>query len=314
MRPTTVEKIQYITPDGVVYDLHDPPDRFVLHYEGDGFAPMDFGTTSGPYQHGETVTEVRLRPRTIDMVVRQNGCDRDAYWAIRSLMNGILRPNRVDMNAPEPGVLRRVLSNGNIRDLDCFVSKGPVYTRSVDGWDEFSIHENLRFTGFNPVMYDPELLTDSVSDFLGIPVSVSNIIFPFSFPFVFGTDYTVVTKVLNINYLGDWEEYPTIDITGPATNFEIRHQTLGDKISFEGYEIAAGQVVTIDLNYSRKTVVDNSGVSWLGKVSDDSSLTSFRIEPDPVVPGGANAFEVSCILGDTNTRVDFYYKNRYVGI
>lgn len=313
-RPDKIEQYQYITPDGVVYELHDPPDRFVMLYEGDGLPPMDFGTTSGPYQHGMTVTEVRLQPRTIDMVIRQNGCDRDAYWALRSVVDGILRPNRTDMNNPTSGVMRRILSNGNIRDLDCFVTKGPLYHGAgSNGWDEFSISETLRFTGYNPILYDPELLVASVNDFSVTPSSVTNLIFPFTFPFVFGTVYTTVDKTLSVQYLGNWEEYPKIIITGPATDLAIVHDQLGDRISFEGWEIPAGTVVTLDLTYAHKTAIDNFGVSWLGKISDDSTLGSFRIEADPIVPNGLNTFTVTSILGSSATNIEFDYKSRYVG-
>lgn len=313
-RPIQEEYYQYITPDGVVMELHDPPDRFVTLYEGDGIPNIDFGTTSGPYQHGQTVTEARLLPRTIDMVIYQKGCDRDAYWALRSFLDDILRPNRTDMNNPSPGVLRRILSNGAVRDLDCFVSKGPIYRfNGADGWAQNSIAETLRFTAFNPILYDPVTQIQNIADFSISPSSVTNLIFPFTFPFVFGTTYTTVEKLLSFAYAGNWEEYPKILITGPATDLRIVHQSLGDSISFEGYEIPVGTTVTLDLTYAHKTAVDNFGVSWLGKISDDSTLGSFRLDCNPIVPGSNNTFVVSCLLGSADTSVEMQYKNRYIG-
>lgn len=308
------EYIEYITPDGVSFELHDPPDRFVTLYEGDGIPNIDFGVTSGPYQHGQTVTEARLLPRTIDMVIYQKGCDRVAQWAMRSLLDGILRPNRTDMNNPSPGILRRTFNNGTIRDLDCFVSKGPLYRyNGADGWSQNSIVETLRFTAFNPVLYDPAQQVQSVTDFSVTPASVTNLIFSFSFPFSFGITYTTVQKMLSFTYDGNWEEYPTILITGPATDLKIEHQDLGDIISFEGYEIPAGTTVTVDLTYAHKTAIDNANVSWLGKISDDSTLGTFRLESDPIVANSLNTFVISCILGSADTSVEMRYKNRYIG-
>jgi hypothetical protein len=313
--PQSNEKIQYISPDGVVFDLQDPPDRHVLLYEGDGMADMDYGTTSGPYQHGDTVTEVRLVPRTIDVVIRQNGCDRDAYWEIRTLVDNMLRPNRTDMNAPIPGVLRRVTNDGTVRDLDVFVSKGPTYTWSHGGWDEFSISESLRFTAHNPVLYDPVELYATLVNLFVFPPTHIDLVFPMQFPFFFGGPQgSIVEQSIAITYLGNWESYPTIRVQGPATDFKIVHQQLGDMISFAGYTIAEDEFITIDLNYARKTVMSSLGGSWLGKVSDDSTLTAFRIEADPVVPGGLNTFDVSLTQGNISTQVIMFYKNRFEGL
>lgn len=313
-RPLQEEYIQYIAPDGKTFELHDPPDRFVTLYEGDGPANVDFGTTSGPYQHGQTVTEERLLIRTIDMVIYQRGCDRAAQWAMRSLLDNILRPNRTDMNNPSPGTLRRTFNNGTVRDLDCFVSKGPLYRyNGSEGWAQNSIIETLRFTAFNPILYNPVINVQSVADFSATPASVTNLIFPFLFPFAFGTTFTLVEKTLSVVYAGNWEEYPKLIITGPATDFKIAHQSLGDIISFEGYEIPVGTTVTLDLTYAHKTAIDNFGVSWLGKISDESTLGTFRLECDPIVASSINNFTVSCILGDITTSVEMQYKNRYIG-
>jgi hypothetical protein len=313
-RPSQSEKLQYITPDGVVYNLHNPPDRSVLLYEGDGFPPVNFGTTRGPYQHGYSVTEGRVDARTINMTIRQNGCDRDAYWALRRTIDGILRYNRTNLNNPQPGILRRVTSDGLIRDLDCYVSKGPLYSRNGDGWDEFSFQESLKFTAYNPIFYDPTVFSASVVDFTPTPAFVQNLICPFSFPFLFGIDYTVITKTFSLAYNGNWEEYPTIIVTGPATDFKIQHNELGTLISLNGFTIPAGVVVTFDLTYAHKTVLDGAGVSWQGALTDDSNLVAFRLEADPIVLGGINTFSVSMTLGSVASQVEIRYKNRYIGL
>lgn len=307
------EKLIYYTPDGIAFNLHEPPLNAVLLYEGDGLPEVLYSITRGPFQHGNSVVEVRAEARTIDVEIRRNGCSRDEYWEIRRTLNNILRPNRTDMNNPVPGVLRRILSTGEIRDLDCFVTRAPLYRgRNPDGWDEFSIQETLRFTANNPIFYDPEVLVDSVIDFT--PVPVTDLVFPMIFPFVFGNSIPSVSKSLSILYNGTWEEYPKIIITGPATNVSLTHQTLGTVISFEGFEIPAGTIVALDLTYAKKTIFDQFGVSWIGKISEDSDLVSFRLENDPIVPNGLNIIIVSLDSGDSNTRIDVQYQNRYVGL
>jgi hypothetical protein len=274
---------------------------------------VTYSITRGPFQHGETVVEGRLETRQIDMIVRQNGCDRDAYWDLRGLLDGILRPNRVDINDPSPGVLRRVLSNGDIRDLDCYVSKGPLYKMNTSAWDSNSLQEILRFTAYNPILYDPTTILESAIDFLPNPVSVQNLVFPFVFPLTFEFTYTIVSKSIAITYQGNWEEYPTLTITGPITNLKITHQELGAVIDFTPNTIPAGTIITIDLTYAAKMLIDNFGVSWIGKITDESALSIFRLDCDPYLPNSLNTITCEGILGDTNTRIDLIYKNRYIG-
>lgn len=312
-RSPNEEKLIYFTPDGVDFNLHEPPLNAVLLYEGDGLPDVIYSTTRGPFQHGNSVVEVRAEARTLDVEIRRNGCSRNEYWEIRRLLNNILRPNRTDMNNPTPGVLRRILSTGEIRDLDCFVTRGPLYKgRNPDGWDEFSVQETLRFTGNNPIFYDPQVRVASAVDFT--PVPATDLVFPMTFPFVFGSNVPSVSKSITILYNGTWEEYPKIIITGPATNISLTHQTLGTVISFAGFTIPAGTVVTLDLTYAKKTIFDQFGVSWIGKISESSDLVSFRLDTHPLVTNGSNVIIVSIESGDTNTRIDIQYKNRYAGL
>lgn len=312
-RSPNEEKLIYYTPDGVAFNLHEPPLNAVLLYEGDGLPDVIYSTTRGPFQHGNSVVEVRAEPRTLDAEIRRNGCSRNEYWEIRRTLNNILRPNRTDMNNPDPGVLRRILSTGEIRDLDCFVTRAPLYRgRNPDGWDEFSIQETLRFTANNPIFYDPVVRVGSATNFT--PTPITDLVFPMVFPFVFGSTIPAVSKSISILYNGTWEEYPKITITGPATDISLTHQTLGTVISFAGFTIPAGTVVTLDLTYAKKTIFDQFGISWIGKISESSDLVSFRLDNAPIVPNSLNIIIVSVVAGNSNTRVDIQYKNRYAGL
>ena len=57
------DRITYITPDGVEYMLSPPV--WVLQEDGFGMPPIEYVTQRGPLQHGETVKNLFLRPRTI---------------------------------------------------------------------------------------------------------------------------------------------------------------------------------------------------------------------------------------------------------
>jgi len=310
-RKQHTERILYITPDGLTVVLHDPPNKSVLSYEGDGLPSPEYDTTRGPYQHGVNVLGIREPQREIDLVLRWNACSRDEYWTMRHTLINYLRPNRTNLNNSSPGVLRRILSNGEIFDLDCYLTRGPkwAYPRN---WDHWSIQESLKFTAFNPVLYNPTTKAGLVQDFT--PSFNPNIIIPLMFTFTFGETSPSITKSISISYLGNWESFPAIIINGPYTAVSIQHQTTLDKVALNNYSSPTGETTTIDLTYGKKTILTNSGVSLLGYVTQDSDLSAFSIQPDPEVAGGINAFDVTVSGGSSDTLIQMQYKDRYIGI
>lgn len=314
MRSRLVEKYQYITADGVVYDLQDPPNRHIMFYEGDGLPYATYDTRSGPFQHGESVNSYRLKPRTIDVVIRHNGCSREEYLTNRVGLNNVLRHSRTYDNSPDPGVLRRTFYDGRVRDLSVFLARPPIYTWSND-WDSFNIQETLQFTAYNPVLFDPEQQAESSSSLLTDPPVTTSLWFPRAFPITFSTiEDVIATDAFTVTYAGDWEEYPFIEIVGPGTDFSIQHVDTGDLIKLEGYSINSNESVFINLAYGEKTIINNFGESLLGYVSDDSNLTKFRILPDPQLSGGVNHFLASVSFADVTTRCIIKYYNRYESI
>ena len=149
---------QFITPDGITYELHTASrkGRWVMQSAGWGTPPIDYITQRGPFQDGATVKDFFLAPRVIQMLVRQIYCDRDAYWTGRADILNMLRPNRqLTPTAVVPGVLRRILSDNSARDLNVFLTTGPDFDPLRRGWEEFSFQELLRFVAYDPVIFDP---------------------------------------------------------------------------------------------------------------------------------------------------------------
>ncbi len=310
-RHAYVERIQYITPDGVTVTLHDPPSKSVLSIEGDGLPTPEYDTTRGPYQHGFNVLGMRVPQRDMDLVLRWNACSRDEYWTMRHEFINMLRPNRTDINNPEPGILRRILSNGELFDLDCYLVKGPQWNYPRN-WDHWSFQETLKFTAFNPILYNPTDYTSSLVDFS--TTRGPDITFPVLFDFIFGESTPVVTKSLSLTYGGNWESFPTIFLTGPWSGIIIQHQTTKEMIELSGYNSPPNEVTSINLTYGQKTILTGSGLSLLGYVTSSSDLSQFSIRPEPEVAGGINTFDVSVFGGDSNSSIVLLYKNRYIGI
>ncbi|KKM71744.1 hypothetical protein LCGC14_1427560 [marine sediment metagenome] len=304
---------RYIARDGTVFDF-ESEDKFLTSWEGWGLPPIDYITQRGPTQHGSTVVDFRLQTRIVQMVFRNNGCSRYDYWDNRSALIDAIRPNRHELNAFGPGVLRKYLPNGSTRDLDVLIQKGPIF-QSKKGrlWDEHGFTEPLRFIAHNPIIYDPiEVCLEWTLS------SSNNLVFPFTFRkdgvgsgLLFGSNVIDADEI--VTYTGTWFSFPTIEITGPLSGFIITNLATNQFIRLN-YIISAGEIVTIGLQYGNKTVQNQLGINLIGTVTTDSSLAEFHIAEDPIAPGGINTLNVlgGGASGATAIQVSFFTK--YIGI
>jgi len=191
-------------------------------------------------------------------------------------------------------VLRRVLSDGSIRDLCVHIQKGPEFGATKRGWDEHSLQEVIRLFAPNPVLYDPT--EQDGPTYTMDPTATGS-----------------VNESQDVTYAGTWEEHPTFVITGPINNPIIRNEDTDEFIELD-YNIAAGRVITITLTPGNQTVVDNLDINRLGTVTPESNLQSFHLAPDPEVTGGTNEISIQGTGTNANTDFSFTYYNRYIGI
>lgn len=299
-----------------VYEFHDQDQLFLYSFSGYGMPQIDYITQQGPYQHGETVLDYRLKPRIIQLVHKRIGGCRENYWDNRSDIINKLRPNMQFANSFGTGRLRKILPDESVRDLRVIIQSGPVFSpRNVDSWMEYDFQETIRFIAHNPILFNPSL--ESANWALS---SFNNLIFYESpnwtnravFPIWFGGD--VLSEILNITYSGTWLAYPTIIITGPLETPRIYNNTTNEKIQLD-YAVSVGETVTINLEYGQKTVTNNFGSNLIGTISSDSDLASFHIAPYPEAPNGINEFEVvggGAVLGQTEVRLT--WNTNYIGI
>lgn len=306
MRRTQIEFDQYISPDGITYDLDGSVDRaIVTSLDGQGMPPIEYITQRGPLQHGETIIAYRLQPRVVQMIFRQNACNRQGYWDNRAELLNQLRPNRsVSGTVPLPGQLRKIQPNNTVRDLDVVIESGPVFESNGADWDEWSFQEGLRFVAHDPTFYDPTAVVVDAS-----PPAITELSVPISVPLHFGAG--TATVLTNQVYGGTWLAFPVITLTGPLEAAVITNLTTDEEIIFAKV-LDGGEVVTIDLRFGYKTVKDANGVNLLGFVTGD--LGSFHIEPDPVAPGGVNNLSFYIASPAATGAVQMQYNTRYIGI
>lgn len=232
-----------------VYSFDDRDTFFLYDFTGWGMPSIDYITQQGTYQHGQTVLDYRLQPRTIQLTHRKLGNCRQNYWDNRYMLVDRLRPNFQLANTFEPGRLRKILPDGSIRDIRVLIEQGPAFApRSVDSWDEYAFTETLRFIAHNPIIFNPAVNT--ASWVLG---SLDNLIFweftTWDNRLVFeGDDLDSggiwfgegsIGDIINVNYTGTWLSYPTIIITGPINVPSITNNTTSETIELN-YNVAPG--------------------------------------------------------------------------
>jgi hypothetical protein len=301
----------YIAKDGHQYILNSATsrDRVILSEDGTGMPPIDYVTERGPYQHGETVHDFWLRPRIIQLLIRQNFCSREEYWNGRHILLDAIRPNRGLV-----GTLRKVWSNGIKRDLDVTIQEGPRFEpRNLTAWDERAIQETLRFVAHNPIYYDPD--TKSI-DFVPrvcpeftytFPLEFCDLslIFPFTLPFSFSEAFNVDAVII---YNGTWIEYPTFEITGRMTGLLIENLTTNEKIEFRGMTIASGETARIELTFGTKTAFKSDGTNLLPFLTPDSNLNDFHLTM------GENVLHARATFSDLSTHLRITWRERFIGI
>lgn len=313
-RPMTyrpIEFTEYYAPDGTKFRF-DNHYRFFMSGEGYGMPGLDYISQKAPLQHGETIYDYRLQPRIIQLSMRENACNRQGYWDSRANLLNILRPNRQYLNQFELGVLRKILPNGNKRDIKAIIQEGPAFPAGDGGrWDAHAITETLRFICPDPTFYDPTL-----DEVYYMTTSDAHFVLPFEFDggdIVFADRAEIIS--VNVSYTGTWISYPVITIVGPINAIVITNESTGEVISMAAYNILDGEEVTIDLSFGYKTVTSSINGNILGYVSPGSDLATFGIVPDPTVPGGVNVISVTgsgTTPGITNLIVRYY--TRYIGI
>lgn len=337
-----VEFTYYITPDGVQYALGGGA-RHALGWRGLGHLPPEYITSRGPFQDGLTIRGYRYGARVIDFDLWLGGDCRDDFWNHYARLADMLRPNRAPVmaapvisgdglgfgrSAPAavatgaasgPGRLLFVTSDGTEREIFAWIQSGPALEWDGRGNMRPSDTEQL-LSWLCPVPWfrNPEqqsvVVTISPIEalvFYESPDYTDTLIFPFSF------GEAVINVEETITYLGNYKAYPTIEIRGPLASPSVRNETTGEEIAL-GYTVAAGETVTIDLDYNNqgiKRVTNNAGEDLIGAVLNPNDLATFHLEVDPVAEDGENVLSFSgagAVSGQSAITVSYY--EQYMGV
>lgn len=281
-----------------------------LSLTGGGMPPIRRIKERSPLQHGSTDVGFLLDERMINLLLLLEAPGASIAEALamaddyREELTGWLMPLE-----DTPINLRLTHDGGRVRQIDCNVVGPvdfPITLRERMGASQIVA---IQFEAADPIPYDPTL---------------QNIIFDtgagggFQIPMEVDWGYTTgdtINSLISLPYVGKWEAYPVIYITGPAEDVVITNETTGRVLDFTGHTLAGGDVWTVDTRYGKWSIRDQDNLLMNYALSDDSDLLNFAIVPAPRAPGGINDFRVT-VADDATiaTQVRFEFYNRYLNL
>lgn len=283
-------------------DLVLPSGEYAMISYGDfGAPPVNFITRRGYKQTGDTFLDYTIGRRNITLELNHADCDdRATYWAFRAELHDLLRHNR-------GGLMTYILIRpGNTkRSLKVLPEPGMSFPPSGDNWE---IRESIRFAAFDPIWFDPDAASLTLSGAVG-----TDLVFPITFPIVFGpsgVNFTTGT----LTYPGTWVSYPTFVLTGPYDWVTIQNVQTAVSIGLS-VPIGAGETRTIVLTPGEQSVTDQAGMNKFSDLAPNSNLIDFNIRPDPLVAGGQQEITIQMqggSVGVSGATISYY--DRYVAI
>lgn len=284
--------------DGNEFSLDDGVHATLVGYDGWGASPSRRLSSQGPLQHGDTDEGQRLQPRFGSLVLQAPSTELDDLYIAREALLDLINPE-------DEIILKWDLPYGT-RQFDV------VYYDDMQMAWEPREWANLKFAvvlkASDPTCYDP---TVQIKTFVG--TASTAFLVPLTLNVFVGG--STIDQVQTVEYEGNWNAYPTVQIDGPATNPIVENLETGEKLDFTGLALASGQSRIVDTRYGFKTVVDGSGVNQIQDLTDDSDLATFHIERKRAYESHKNNDLKVTVSGvDSNTRVVVRWNNRFIGI
>lgn len=268
-----IPELEWQDDNGTIYPL-EWPGRHVLEVSGLGMPPVAHWTTRSPYQHGRTHWGYAFQQRVINMVLYVKGNDRACMWQGRAANCAMLSP------LIGPGLLRLTYGFDTFEVHDVWFNSG--YDLSSQQQTHLTQTGGLQLVCNDPFwkwVTAPLDASETRDDEGRICVETSTFTFsdelelPFTGPFLLGT--TIATVTLTCTNDGSWRALPVISLEGPMEDWYLDNTATGQQIAWNGYTIAAGEIVTLDIK--NKTITNQAGTD-LSKYASGHKAT-FYLEP-----------------------------------
>lgn len=279
-------------------DISDGVKYIVSSFAGTGMPPARNLTQRGPLQDGATQVGYRLDPRYIRFSLLAIAGTTAAMHDRREELIGFLQPGAL-LN------LRWTFSNSSgsvTRQIDCYYNGG--LDMASETLTKYSARYPFELVAPDPTWYDPTGVT------VTFPVSYSGTggVVPRLIPMTVGSTSLGVSTTATLDGNNAAKAYPTIIVTGPVTDFKIVNNTTGEKLDFTGNSIGGANTWTIDTRFGYKTVTDQASANQISKLTTDSNLSTFHLEP------GVNSLSVTGTGPSSATAVTMQYFPRFTGV
>ena len=266
-------------------------------HDGWGHAPITGYSESGALQDGDTDRGYRLNPRIGKFVFNIAETELEDMYVQRDAILDYFSPDSIIQVEWIVGAVTRV--------IDCKYRQDMEMPWDVNKWAAPNVVIPLKCS--DPCFYDPigkakVFVIGGGADKMEVPTVI---------PMVIGASTVNVYDSIIVG--GNYKTFPKIRITGPITNPVITHVSLGKKLDFTGFTVAAAHYYDIDLRYGYKTIVDNHGTNKLSELSADSDLTTFHLGANRELVGGINSIHVTGTAATPSTGIEFTWFDRYTG-
>ena len=263
-----------------------------------GTAPIEYSTTRGIGQDGNTVQRFRLNNRSLNVAIFVDGHKfktKAEYHAFRNDLHQLFNPlSRLTLTITRLDGSRRQLTN-------IYPSSGISFVDNEAENGGWNIRETVGLTAYTPYFVNPETVVYNVA-----PSINDELVFPIDFSIFFGNAGTSFTQ--SIDYDGSWISYPTITVTGPYNTCTITNVWNSSTINFF-LPVGANQQRIITLNPAITTIVDQNGINRIGEITEESNLVDFYINPTQ-----ENVISVGLIGTDVTSSVQIDVQETFIGI
>lgn len=273
----------------------------VTRVAGLGLPPMFHATERFAQQDGASLQYVSLQPRVLTLPFEILASSYTALWSAKRDLYGFLS------NVRSPYTWIATLPDGTIRHLDSYFA-GELSMPYDPEWGPVVSKDVGQFVAYDPTWYDPTQVLWAVA------VSGGSGSWAFDLGFDAGFGSSVVAALNTRNYPGTWRAYPVITITGPIDDLVIENVTLGLRLDFTGYNLAAGRSLVLDLRPGYKTVTHSTDGNLPDALTDDSDLGTYHIAEHPYAVGGNNTISISGTGATIATRIETRFYTRYLAL
>ncbi len=280
---TGLSKVEWLGPDGSVWDLHDGRSTFLLHgVAGFGAAPRSVVSDVLP-SGGALVRSTTVGPRTVTLPLHLRTDSMDQFLATFPLL---LRSFTATARSG-PGQLRVTRPDGSVRTLVCFYSAG------LDADDGRGLpRTTVALQLFAPDPFWTETVTRHVS-FPYVPAR------PYLAPFLtVAPSQALGSAAVMVD--GSVETFPTWRLTGPFTQATLSN---GSDSFTANATCAAGEVWTIDTRPSVASATSSTGANLIPYLNWPYS-TLWPLRP------GENDLTIALTGAATGTVADLFYSSR----